>query len=366
MLDDAAVLEGRHTKRKWKTGLALVLAALALLGAAWTAGHWSTVRDAWCAFLPRHDLQTKNVWVSGAYGREAQAFALGDLVIFAGTEQISAVELDGTIRYRCDRAAGRPVSIHSRKEAAVYTPGGTELILLDSEGARTLSVPSGIDAAAVSDCGSVAVITSGSGYQTVTKQYNEYGDAIAEQGRTDSAMVMMTYIRRGDLLAACLIGMDGAWRLRIGTEEFPLAADTVYDIKPCGDGVALWTNEGLLTYSAEGTLTGRLGFRAEELIAWDSDTFAAALVLRGRAYQICTLTEDGTTEESEPLPRPPRGLSVCGGSVCLLDSEELLLYDKTCRLTAASPHGASAMTVQAIDGGAMLFGDGEFMRCFTS
>lgn len=361
MLDDAVLLQGRHTKRKWKTIVLLLLAAAFTLFAALAAAHPESATALWKNILSRFSREPGNAWVSADYTIQARPLLLGSSVFYMdrGWGTISA--MDGTVRSRTPLEAD--CTVRAAAWAGCYCPGGNTLTIVGDDTFRTISIPGGIDAAAVSSGGRCAVLTCGSGYRTKTQVFDKAGNLIKEIGLTDRAMVYLDFVRYREILISCTVSTAGAWTLRFDgaeTEEYPLDVGMVYDLKPCGDGAALWTNDGILYYGGAGEILGQMP--CETLLDWDCDSFAAALSYDGGVYRLRTMDFFGRITESEPLPRIPRQLSVCGNTVCVLDSEQLLVYDKQCHLKTVTPLGASTVSVQADYGGAVLFGDGEFMR----
>lgn len=366
MSDDAVLLQGRQTKRKWKLILALLLLALVFLAGAWAAAHPQTILAEIQEFTARIRSGNVRQWIATDHGPATCAFLADDHVFFVEAGSISALELDGRTAYRETTALQAPQAVYSSGAAAVFDPGGCTLFLINGTRIQTLDIPLGIDAAAVSDSGNVAVITADSGYSTVTCCFDPQGVLLREVKLRDEAMVLMTYLLGQETLAACIITADGTWLLRYYNEdtciEIPLESSEVYEIKPCGSGVALWTCEGICLISGTGEHCGTLNIAPEELLLWDSNSFAAAVVLEEGSPVLVTIDEMGTVSRSQPLGRTPRNLSVCASRLCVLDRESLLIYDRHCLLKDSTSEGAYAASAQAIPGGVALYGDCEFMR----
>lgn len=366
MSDDAVLMQGRQTKRKWKHSLALVFLALSLLGGAWTALHFQAVlefgRTLWARILP----YPSGAWISTDHGPEACAFLLGERVYFAEAGSLSALQLDGRVVALLETSLKAPQAVTAEKAAAVFDLGGNTLLRVSGQEVHTLDIPLGIDAVAVSDLGTLAVITAGSGYQTVTALYDADSNLIQEIGLSNEAMALMTFLKGSDTLATCVISADGTWHLRFyqGREclDISLESAEIYDMKPCGQGTVLWTSQGFLCYSFQGELTAVYEFPPEQLLCWDSDSYTAAVLLEAGSPRVVTLTEDGTAACSAPLSRTPRSLSVYANRLCILDREALLVYDKHCLQKEQTALGALTLQIQAIPGGVLLFGDGQFMR----
>lgn len=366
MLDDAVQMQGRQTKRKLKKILILTWLALMLLAIAWAVMHPQALFGSWQELLARISPQKSGQWIQTDYAPETCSFLLGNQVFFAEAGSLAALCLDGTAADRQKTGLESPQAVISQQAAALFEPGESELLLINKEEIHTLEIPLGVDAAAVSDSGDLAVITAGSGFQTITQWYDAKGQLLRELRLVNEAMVLAAFLHGGDTLAACIITSEGEWLLRFysGDEstDISLGVAEVYDLRPCGEGVAVWSCNGLDLYSRQGEPTANCSFSPEQLLLWDSDSFAAAVIMDNGSTKIVTLAQDGKQESSEPLPRPPRDLSVCASRLCVLDREALLFYDKQCVQTDFTSQGALTVAVQAIPGGAMLFGDGEFMR----
>ena len=365
MWDDAMLLQGRHTKRKWnKTILWMLLAALAV-GAAWVSVHPEAPAEAKTALLARLDHAPKNCWIPGEKTPETAFFLKGRVYTKKG-DRLLAWDLEGNVRDQWELPLEQPQVVRSEAAAVFYETGGRTLYRLD--GALTeLAVPTGIAAAAVSGLGQTAVLTQGSGAMTLTRRFDRSGDPLEDIQLTDQAMVLMTYLRNSDTLAAACLTAGGDWVLRFfvgdNTIEQTLEAQVVYDLRPWADGVVLWTDRGLTAFGGDGTCVQQVRLAPEELLLLDSGSFCGAAVRRGAEISLVTITEQGVTETA--LEREPRDLSVCGSSLALLDSQALLLYDNSGTLLRQEPQGTLASSVQALDGGGLMFGETGFFRAMN-
>lgn len=366
MSDDAVLLQGRQTKRKWKNILILMAVSMFFMAGAWAATHsrtlWDSAKALWARIAPGNAGQ----WVTTDFTTNARAFVVDHHIFFTEAGTLAALKFDGTVSYREVTGLEAPQVVFSQSTAALFTPGDNRLLRITDKGIQTWTIPSGVDAAAVSDRGDIAVITAGSGYDTVTEWYDTDGQLLHEIGLQHEAMALATFLHNGHTLAACTISDAGAWHLRLYEDaqffDIPLDVSEVYDLKPCGDGLAVWSCEGLFIFSSTGELSAILEFAPEELLLWDSDSFAAAILLDAGAPTLVTMDNLGNIFRSAPLLRIPKSLSVSGGCLCVLDREALLIYDKQCLLQDSVPDGAFAFEIQAIPGGAAIFGDCEFMR----
>lgn len=365
MWDDAMLLQGRHTKRKWKrTALGMFLAALAVL-TAWVSVHSELLAEVKTALLARLDHAPKNCWIPGEKTPETAFFLKGRIYTLKG-DRLLAWDLEGNVRDQWELPLEQPQVVRSEAAAVFYETGGRTLYRLD--GALTeLAVPTGIAAAAVSAMGETAVLTQGSGAMTLTRRFDRAGNPMGDIQLRDQAMVLMTYLRGSNTLAAACLTENGDWVLRFqdgdNTIEQTLEDQVVYDLRPWADGVVLWTDRGLAAFDGSGTCVQQLRLAPEALLLLDSGSFCGAAVRRGAEISLVTITAQGVTETA--LAREPRALSVCGSSLALLDSRALLLYDRNGTLLREESQGVLAVSVQAVDGGALMFGETGFFRAVT-
>lgn len=366
MLDDAVLTQGRQTKKKWKTAILLTAAAGLLLGFSWLLSQPQSIESRFLDILARLRPQKNEAWIQTDYKPGTCAFALNDQLFFAESGCLTVMDSDGVVLDRKTIPLNAPQAVTADNAAVLWAPGEDELLLLHDSELTAISVPLGIDAAAVSDTGTSAVITAKTGFETVIRQYDSAGQLLREQGFPKEAAVFLAFPDSSDTLAACVLTQSGAWRLDFIEEtsslEIPLEAAQVYGLKPCGDHVAVLSSSGLSIYNTQGAILSEISFLPEQLLLWDSGSFAAMVLLENGAPRLVTLSPSGRIFRSEPLSQIPQELSVCGGRLCVLDREALLFYDIHCRQTGCTPQGALADGVQAVPGGAVLFGDGEFTK----
>ncbi len=365
MWDDAVQMQGRHTKRKWKRAAILLLLAALTVAAAWVSVHPelpAALKDALARSLDR---STQNRWVPGEETPETAFFLEGQIYTLKG-QRLQSWDLEGQAEDAWTLPLEEPRLVQSKHWAALYSPQGQDLCLLGRD-LTQLQVPGGIYGAAVSDLGEIAVITQGSGCMTLTVQYDETGRKVGEIPLTDQAMVLMTYLRGSSILAGCCVTNQGDWVLRLDGEgntiEVALDVALVYDMLPWSSGVILWTDRGLAAYTGDGTCVQEVRLESRELLLWDSEEFCGAVIQRGTVLLLLTVTEDGVKETA--LTGQPRALSVCGSGLSLLDREVLVLYDRNGAPLREEPQGVLATGVQAVDGGAILFGETGFFRAMN-
>lgn len=366
MLDDAVLMQGRQIKRKWKTAILLITAAVLFLGLSWLISQPQSIASRVYDLAARLRIQKHGIWRQTDFTPGACAFSLNNQLFFAESGKLTVMDSEGAVLDRKTIPLNAPQAVTADKAAVLWEPGGSELLSLHDSELTTVSVPLGIDAAAVSDTGVAAVITAKTGFETVIRQYDSTGQPLGEHGFPNEAAVFLAFPEGSDTLAACVLAQSGTWRLNFLDEaaslEIPLQAAQVYDMKPCGENVAVLSSSGLSIYNTQGAVLSEISFSPEQLLLWDCGSFAAMVLLEEGAPMLVTLSPSGRVFRSEPLSRIPQKLSVCGGRLCVLDREALLFYDNHCRQTGTTSQGALASDIQAVPGGAVLFGDGEFMQ----
>lgn len=368
MWDDAVLVQGRHTKRKWNYVCALLLiAALGIFGAlllelpiiSQRAVEWIQSRISPTA---------AEDWIELSWCGDVTALT-GDRIVSAGEGQVCIFSLEGQLIQRLDADFKDPVAASAGDYAVVFEPSGNELLFITPEDCEIRSIPTGVDGAAVSPRGQLAVITAGSGYLTETKLFSPEGECLNSIGLTDGAMAMIVFLSDGTL-ASCCVSAEGRWYLRLDRgeayQEILLGTALVYDIKACANGVALWTSDGIQFFSSTGTALGEFRLNSDAILDWACGDCAALLVRRYGSCRLMTVTPEGTTQESAPLERPPEALSVCANRVCLLDSEALLVYDNSCTLKRRAQCGARAGEILTAESCVFLLGDRELLRILNS
>ena len=350
----SSAITGRGTKRKWKRLAALLMAATAL-SAAWLAAHPEIIghaaRYVRQRLIPAHAGQ----WVEFPGSGSACAMA-GDTLITQETGRICAFDPEGRLRWSEETALGEPMLRSCGGRAVLYEPGGTELRLADRSGLRTLPVSSGIDAAVLGSDGQAAVITAGSGYLTETWIFDPKGSRRASRGFSDRAAVFAAFLENGQL-AQCCLSPAGQWSLLMEEmDPIPLTAELVYDMRTCGDGVALWTCDGIELYDEDGRRAGALAARGQ-MLDWACGSFAALLCREAGSYRLLTLWPGGSGE-SETLPEAPLELAVTRDRAALLGRETVTVLDRSGTLLRRSPAGAGH--IFNVGDGLILVGDGRF------
>ena len=354
MLDDAVLLQGRQRKRKSKILICLLAALLSLCGALLGANrnliHIGMVR------LEQLRLAgLKDTWHALPEGYGAAAMA-GKTLILAGAEGICGLDLAGNVLWSAAAELNSPVAAAAGEEALVYEPGGTVLWLADRSGAVPVEIPGGADLAVPDGKGGAAVITEGSGYLTETLVIDGSGAVLRRIGLTDRAMVMASWLRDGTL-AGCCIAPSGEWQLYLDGRVVPLEAEMVYDLKACGNGLALWTSRGVSFYDSRGALENSWTLDADLVWDWACGDYAAAVIRRGGRWQLLTLDRRGILCSGTVLSRRPEKIALAGGRVCLLDPEALTVLSASGE-HLDTPTGGGTL-VLPMEGAAVLIGGGR-------
>jgi hypothetical protein len=332
MLADGPQVQERQRKRNGK-----LLAALILAAAAGIAGAWLLEEN---LQLRKPDLD----WL------EDSALAVSDhLVVTADRTQIQVCSIKGKELYQIELSLEDPAAVVRGDQILVYTPGGTTLARLDGKSYDTWEIASGIDGAAVSSEGKIAVITAASGCLSVIQLWSPQGEILEVKSRENAAAGLVTFLSDGTL-AACYVTDQGRWILETDRDT-ELSATVVYEMRPCGDDLALWTSDGLEIYSKSGEALAQLSLRPGQIQRWACDTIVAAVVWQEGGYRLVTLSPDGTACRSSVLTEVPQDVAVWKSFVSILDSREVLIYDNRCSLRTKDQAGSRACRLWRVSGG---------------
>lgn len=356
MSDDPTMVLGCRRKRKYGLLKYLLGAAVLFLSILFMTANEDKLSDHISSLFHRSWTQ----WKSSMSWADQPGMLMGDRTLCFADGIVYLESADGTVLSRIETEFIAPVLSIAEQYAAVYEPGGSDLLILGEETHCWIEVSTGILGAAVSPSGAAAVITAGSGYQNVILRYNDRGETVSKTGFLEKAAVMLSFLE--ETLVACLCSTDGTWCLNVGEEAvIPLDTEIVYDLRPCGGNIALWCGEGIYLYSPSGRLILAYPCEPSELVCWDTHRSIAAVI----GNRLVLLGESGVTEI--PLAYGAvRQVSVCGSTVCVLTAEQIYFYNEELTLLGKSSHGACAVSAEAIHGGAYLFGDGEKLCQMTS
>ena len=355
MLDDAVLMQGRHTKRKYKW-IILAAAAFVALTAAWLGAHPGTiqslVRRTRAGLLPNTEH-----YIDMPEGTTACA-PTETRIICAGSGFLRVLDRSGREMLQSDTELVSPLIRTAGDWAVVYEPGGVQFYLTGKSGITAVELLSGVDAAAVSSRGDAAVITAGSGYLTELRRYDADGVLLSRTGFTDRAVGRITFLSDGTL-AHCGVSPEGVWFLTIGGQDIPLASRLVYDLKPCGSGAAVLTSEGLEFYDLSGEQTGAF-LPDAPVLDWDCGEYAAAVFWGQGRYRLAAVSPDGVAQETA-LSQRPRAVTVCAGCTAVLDRQALWIYDAGGALLERSSRFQSADDMTAGPFGPALTEDGTIL-----
>lgn len=356
MLDDA-VSYGRQTK--WKYVMLLISLAGFALGALWGLEHRQE-------FLRLgRTLSTEGLWRTSGCTAETSALALGEQLFLVDGARVTVLDEDLSPVYQLEAENG--LQLTRDNTALAYAPCGDRVYILGSRGNHSVRVSGGVDAVIPGE-NSFAVITSGSGLLTRTKLFDYEGNLTGSVDLKDSAMVRGAFV--GDRLAALCYGTDGTWRLDFYmvsgalADRLPLDAEICYDLITVGENIVLWTADELLFLDETGQCVGNFLLGSGEILTWDTgerDYLALVLCSRGE-YYLKSFSQTGQVLGEAVLPMEIRDLEVTGTSICVLDFENLRVYDAFCDLQSVSGEGARAVTMTATDKALWLLGDGEIMQ----
>lgn len=360
MWDDALIFSGRQTK--WKCALSLILLAVLAIMAALLLERGQNLR------FYGIGLKTEGTWQGFACTPDTKAIAQENRLFLLEDDRISV--LDQNLKTLYTVSADRDMMLMSGEKMIAFSPMGKQVLLLDDQAQITVPVSGGVDAVAAGQHG-FAVITSGSGCITRSKILDYDGTVTGQIDLKESAMLRCAF--SGELLAALCYDEEGVWSLEYYTRQgekmisVPLAAEFCYDLISVGTGIAVYSSDGLLFFNEQGSAQEEHLLGTNEILHWAADEKGyLAVVCRSRGqYRLKTLSETGELLGEAVLPMEIRDLEVSGSNVCVLDNEQLQVYDAFCRLLRTSQDGAGAASITAGGNILWLVGDGEIM-CMNS
>lgn len=246
-----------------------------------------------------------------------------------------------------------------------YKRGGQSLQIYSALGEADLVISGGVDGVIPGE-NAFGVITQGSGQVTRTVLYDYTGMPLGRVDEKDAAMVRGAFL--GDALAGLCYGAGGRWSLKLwGPEgtlraEKPLEAEICYDMLAVGNALVLHAQDEIC-FLDESMETGEhvlLG--TMEVLFWaGGDDFLAVVLRHQGEYYLKTFSPRGEILGETKLPMEIRDLEISGNSVCLIDFENLRVYDAFCNCYGVSPDGARAVCLVSAPGGLWLLGDTEAM-----
>ena len=356
MWDDALIFRGRQTK--WKYALILVVLALLALGLAWTLEHGQSIS------LHGWKLDLNGVWRESGCDPQTRALALEDRLCLLDDNEITVLDRNLQTVYTLEGEENMILSGEDRVIA--YAPSGRQIYLLEKQGWSSLRISGGVDAVASGNAG-LAVLTSGSGYLTRTVIFDETGGYTGRVDLKESAMVRFAFL--GNHLMALCYGTDGQWQLAQYSlrgellVSVTLETEICYDLISVGTGVAVLTSDALLFFDESGNPQNSFLIGNGQIAHWatgEKGYLAIVLCSRGQ-YRLITFSESGEMLGEAELPMEIRDLEVSGSNLCVLDFQQLRIYDPFCRLRQSSREGARAESITAGEKILWLLGDGEMI-----
>lgn len=354
MWDDPA--EGLGRQRKRKLGLLKYLLGTALLSLAllWGLANYGEIQFDLC--LTKRSLD--GVWKTSLCDGEHPYVQMDDITVCFVDGTVYLEKPDGSIIRTFETEFSDPRFISNGKYALIWEAGGRELIRVSPWEELNLSTTGNILDAVVSQRGSVSVIVSQSGSHNALVRYNERGEFLSEKGYSREALFQTVFLRGTNENAELILRDDGTWILAVGGREVELAASVVYEMKPWGSGVALWTDGGLICVTKRGEIVAKIDASPREVIDWDADSAAAVLLWNENGYQLVSVSKRGIVRDTM-LTQRPLSVSAGGSTLCVLTAENVNFYNVNLECLEEFPQGAFARSADAFRNGAYLFGEGE-------
>lgn len=284
-----------------------------------------------------------------AYGNSSYALAENSLVI-ASQGGLSVYSDGGRTLQSLSGSLSNPMLDTADDKLLLYDVGGTRFALLDSDGDIRFDMTVGgrIFDADLSENGTCAVLYEGSDCCAVLDVYNSKGAKL------------YTHRSGSSFLNTCALSPDGSYAVvsTLGQEDISFLATArilttrvegikatlsfgtqvicdmafLSDERICAvgeDELFFFDVEGKLLchYTREDALLSNYCF-GEDYIAAVYDRFDLSL-----GYELLCLDENGKiTAELTKLPAAPQDLSISGNYLCLLNQNELSVYDNELKL----------------------------------
>ena len=283
---------------------------------------------------------------------------------------------DGSALCRVQGSFSNPAMKSADKYLLLYDIGGTRLVLLDRDGATLLDTTASgeIFDAELSPEGYFSVLCEGTDCRAVLTVYTKNGATPYIRNAKNHYLNTCAVSPNGEYAAVSTLGQQdisfsGTVQLLKTTQEeiaaeLTLGAQTIYELRfltttrLCAVGeqrVVFFETDGTLLseYEADGILVG-YSFDGDGFVTLVYDLYDA-----GSGSLIVTLDDKGNEIATACVTRSPTYLSACGEYVCILNDEELLIYDRSLKLKNKTQNAGYLSAVVRSDGTALCVSSDE-------
>lgn len=284
---------------------------------------------------------------------------------------------DGSALCRVQGGFSAPALKSAGSYLLLYDIGGTRLVLLDSEGTTLFDTTASgeIYDAELTPEGYLSVLCAGTDCRATLTVYTKNGvtpyirnvknhylntcavspdgkyAAVSTLGQQDisfSATVQLLKTDQEELAAELSLGTQMIYDLRFLTKDRLCAVGEQRVVFFEADGTVLCEYE-----EENGVLTG-YSFDGDGFITLVYDQYDT-----GGGSRLVTLNDEGKELGSIRISRSPTHLSACGGYVCILNEQELSIYDRSLTLKNKTENEGCLAAFVRSDGTALCVSSGE-------
>ena len=366
-------VEKKKAKRRWGW---LIVAAVLVVAGVTAAVLWDPTafdglrRSIIYASAEKDETGCAQLYHYTSERDYAYASLEGSLVL-ASANRIVVLGEEDAVRYSVDVKFTKAGVAANEEIAAVYDIGGTEIHVIDSQGAvRQLSVEGEILSCTLNEDGAMAVTFNKSGVKAGVTVFDREGEKVFGFNSGERFLMTAAVSRDSRQMAAVAMGQtEGTFVSSVVIYDLDsdqpkdiveMAGGAVYDIGTMGgkwcavgeDALHLIDREGaVLSYGFEGGYLRRCAM---------GDNFTALVLGRyktGTQGRIVCVDDEGMTLGVVEVDKEVLSVSAAGKYVAVLYSDELVIYDKTLTVCAQLQSVSAARCVMMRrDGSAVLAG----------
>lgn len=257
--------------------------------------------------------------------------------------------------------------------AVAYDVGGTTVFVLSDKGlVYRLDCDGEVLDASLNEKGWLTVVCNESGCKAAVRVYDGEGTPVFAFLSSDRFVMTAALSDDSRTLAAVTMGQEsGVFAsyvvfYRVNSEKeaarCTLRGSMVYDLTAAGSGFCAVTEERLCFLDTGGEMTAAYDYGGDYLrrVSVSDDGYVSLLLGRyrsGTQHRLVTVNGDGQELASVELDAEVMSLSAAGRYVAVLESDRMVIYDKTLETVAALNEVSQAREVlMRRDGSAVLAG----------
>ncbi|MBO2526596.1 MAG: hypothetical protein CW335_00220 [Clostridiales bacterium] len=295
-----------------------------------------------------------------------------DRLCTASQEGISVYSTDGRLLCREDKPYDSPALKTGNGCFLCYDIGGTQLILLGTDGETKFSLHTDgrIYDAEIAECGAVSVLTEGTDCRAVVQVYSESGAPLFRHDSKSRYLNTCALSPDADFLTVTALGQEdirfASTAVLFETDrtdtpaELSLDAQIIYDMAfTDAESICAVGESSLQFFTPEGTLLREYQMQSGSLTAY---RFAPGTVVASyERYQggsaLVVLDAQGKELAYLEINEAVLHLSTCGNYISVLTEQELRIYDRSLQLCGSTENQGWQAALARSDGTAMCLSD---------